>query len=264
MWEDETWLWCICPGWRAAALTAAGNWVVSGLFISPAARLAWLPAGSSCADRTLSRLTDVVTAHHSQLASAYWGTVALDRCWSRCCVFSPPCLYLSYPADLFPCSGSRGAVDFIDHGKPLFLLFSLLKQTKNRVHKKKEVVWKEKKKNIFGISKKVIGQICCLSFNEKENAVRFWLNSCRCIRAKLGSSHSLQLAATSSSCFSVVFKASLQQLLPAPPKMMPTGCTILTPTFEMSEHDFRIEIQPSSCTASLKKTWAQGWKLRWN
>lgn len=168
MWEDETRLWHICPGWRAVALAAAGNWVVSGLFISPAARLARLPAVSSCADRTLSGLTDAVTAHHSQLASAYWGTLALDRCWSRCCVFSPTCLYLSYPADLFRCSGSRGTVDFIDHGKPLFLIFSPLKGNWNRVHRKKEVAWKER--NIFSISKKVIGQICCLSFNAKENA----------------------------------------------------------------------------------------------
>lgn len=57
------------------------------------------------------------------------------------------------------------------------------------------------KKNIFGVSKKVIGQICCLSFNSKENAVWFWLNSCRHTRAKLGSSHSLQLPVPSSCCF---------------------------------------------------------------
>lgn len=101
MWEDETRLWRICPGWRAAALAAAGNWVVSGLFISPAARLAWLPAVSSCADRTISWLTDVVTAHHSQLASAYWGDAGARQVLEPVSFRRPACTCLT-PLICFP------------------------------------------------------------------------------------------------------------------------------------------------------------------
>lgn len=47
-WTDENGVLCICLGWHAALVAAAGNWVVTTLFISPAGRLARLPAVFTC------------------------------------------------------------------------------------------------------------------------------------------------------------------------------------------------------------------------
>lgn len=66
-WTDENGVLCM---WQAAVVAAAGNWVVTALFISPAVRLARLPAVFTCTHRTSSGLSGSVTAHRLQLASA--------------------------------------------------------------------------------------------------------------------------------------------------------------------------------------------------
>lgn len=116
MWEEEeTRLRCICPGRHAAALPAAGNWVVSGLFIPPAVRLPRLPAASSRADGTLA--PDWQTSSWpavSQLSSSSSSSSADDAVLS--CL--PAGLLSSRSADLFACSDGR--VDFIERLKTLF------------------------------------------------------------------------------------------------------------------------------------------------
>lgn len=119
MWEEEeTRLRCFCPGRHAAALPAAGNWVVSGLFIPPAARLPRLPAASSRADGTLS--PDWQTSSRpavSQLSSSSSSSSSssADDAVLSCL---PAGLLSSRSADLFACSDGR--VDFIERLKTLF------------------------------------------------------------------------------------------------------------------------------------------------
>lgn len=60
-WTDEVGVLCICRGWHAAVVAAAGNWVVTALFISPVVRLARRPAGFSRASRTFAGLSGDVT-----------------------------------------------------------------------------------------------------------------------------------------------------------------------------------------------------------
>lgn len=72
-WTDENGVLCIWLGWHAAVVAAAGNWVVTTLFISPAVRLARLPAVFTCIHTTSSGLSGSVMAHRLQLASAWKG-----------------------------------------------------------------------------------------------------------------------------------------------------------------------------------------------
>lgn len=58
---DEVGVLCICRGWHAAVVAAAGNWVVTTLFISPVGRLARRPAGFSRSNRTFAGLSGSVT-----------------------------------------------------------------------------------------------------------------------------------------------------------------------------------------------------------
>lgn len=122
MWEEEeeTQARCICPDRHAAALPAAGNWVVSGLFIPPAARLPRLPAASSRAGGT--RSPDWQTSSRpavSQLSSSS----PCSSCFSLsadaafvCC--SPASLLSPHSVSLFACSD--GSVDSIERRKALF------------------------------------------------------------------------------------------------------------------------------------------------